>query len=626
MMALDIGELLVSIKTDLTQLNSGLSDANNRLDNFGAGAVAKGTLIADSVKKFGGEILRFSYDCVKAYGENEQAVARLETALKNQGLETKLISKDLQAYAGELQKTSQYSDETSLEMMALLTTFGLTGDEMKKTLKSAMDLSTGLGIDLRTATMMLGKAAMGETGTLARYGIVIGDNVPKAQRFEEVLRQVNDRFGGATAANMQTVIGKITSLTNRMDDLKEQVGKRMIPIFEFWMKQLEKSVSYIERLAGAEQEGLKGRELTIDSLERQKTAIIEGHRAMEQQLMKSIEWTEQEKQRIASIDKAINSEKKLSAAEAKSAKDSIATGRSRAKAIKGFLDDEAAEKAKALAKESAATDTQTASMMAKYMSRNQMMIALQTTFTARQASILNNYLSISEQQELLSQTKKLEAQGKYDDAKALKEAAVRDATMKQEEDIEAFRQLQNKNRMQNLSTALNFISTLQSSKNKEMAAVGKAAAISQATIDTYSAATAAFKAMAGIPYVGPVLGAIAAAAAIAAGMANVAKITGVKLAKGGIVMPQDGGVQATIGEAGSAEAVIPLDDPRAKKALAGASGGGGGDIHVHISGQFIEGSPSKMQRLVRETLVPGIRRYTDISPKGPFARRRGRSS
>jgi len=620
-MALDVGELLVSIKADLTQLTSGLSDANSRLDGFGAGAVAKGTLIADSVKKFGSEILRFSYDCVKAYGENEQAVARLETALKNQGLETKLISKDLQAYAGELQKTTQYADETSMEMMALLTTFGLTGDEMKKTLKSSMDLSTGLGIDLRAATMMLGKAAMGETGTLARYGIVIGDNVPKAQRFEEVLRQVNDRFGGATAANMQTVIGKIQSLTNRMDDLKEQVGKRLVPIFEFWMQQLEKSVSFVERLAGAEQEGLKGRELTIDSLERQKAAIIEGHRAMEQQLMKSIEWTEQEKQRITSIDKAIDSEKKLSAAETKSAKDSIATGRSRVKAIKGFLDDEAADKAKALAKESAATDTQTASMMAKYTSRNQMMIALQKTFTAQQASVLNNYLSISEQQELLSQVRKLEAQGKYEDAKALKEAAVRDTTLKQEEDIEAFRELQNKNRIQNLASTLSFISTLQTANNKQLAVIGKAAAVATATMDTYAAATAALK----IPP--PWVGMALAGTVTVAGLANVSKIVGVKLAKGGVVMPQDGGVQATIGEAGSAEAVIPLDDPRAKKALAKASDGSStGDLHIHISGQFIEGSPSKMQELVRNTLIPELRRHTDYNPKGLFTRRRGRNS
>lgn len=62
---------------------------------------------------------------------------------------------------------------------------------------------------------------------------------------------------------------------------------------------------------------------------------------------------------------------------------------------------------------------------------------------------------------------------------------------------------------------------------KETAA-GKAAAVAQTTIDTYSAATAAYKAMAGIPVVGPALGAIAAAAAVASGLQTVRKITSTK--------------------------------------------------------------------------------------------------
>ena len=58
----------------------------------------------------------------------------------------------------------------------------------------------------------------------------------------------------------------------------------------------------------------------------------------------------------------------------------------------------------------------------------------------------------------------------------------------------------------------------------EESAAGKAFAITQATIDTFASANAAYKAMAGIPVVGPGLGAVAAGAAIAAGIANVKAI------------------------------------------------------------------------------------------------------
>lgn len=61
----------------------------------------------------------------------------------------------------------------------------------------------------------------------------------------------------------------------------------------------------------------------------------------------------------------------------------------------------------------------------------------------------------------------------------------------------------------------------------EETAIGKAAAVAATTIDTYQSATAAYKAMAGIPIVGPALGAAAAAAAALAGVANVKKILSV---------------------------------------------------------------------------------------------------
>jgi len=59
----------------------------------------------------------------------------------------------------------------------------------------------------------------------------------------------------------------------------------------------------------------------------------------------------------------------------------------------------------------------------------------------------------------------------------------------------------------------------------EQTAAGKAFAVIQATIDTYKGATAAYASLAGIPVVGPALGAVAAGAAIAAGIANVKAIT-----------------------------------------------------------------------------------------------------
>ena len=62
---------------------------------------------------------------------------------------------------------------------------------------------------------------------------------------------------------------------------------------------------------------------------------------------------------------------------------------------------------------------------------------------------------------------------------------------------------------------------------------GKAAAIAQATIDTYLSAQKAYTSTIGIPVVGPILAPISAGLAIAAGIKNIKAITAVKTPNGG---------------------------------------------------------------------------------------------
>ncbi len=78
--------------------------------------------------------------------------------------------------------------------------------------------------------------------------------------------------------------------------------------------------------------------------------------------------------------------------------------------------------------------------------------------------------------------------------------------------------------LQTAETFFGHLSGLQNSENKKQARIGRAAAIVGATIDTYKAATGAYSSLASVPYVGPALGAAAAASAISVGLANVQRI------------------------------------------------------------------------------------------------------
>jgi len=124
-----------------------------------------------------------------------------------------------------------------------------------------------------------------------------------------------------------------------------------------------------------------------------------------------------------------------------------------------------------------------------------------------------------------------------------------------------------------VSGILGGLTTLMNTENRKMFEIGKAAATSQAIIDTIAAAQGAFKAMIDIPVVGPALAAAAAASALAAGYARVRAIqsqsfgasSGGGAVSGGGVTPPAGGAT------GGAVQTLPIAEEKEKPA-----------VHIHI--------------------------------------------
>ncbi|EGS4287179.1 hypothetical protein I5X56_001324 [Salmonella enterica] len=111
----------------------------------------------------------------------------------------------------------------------------------------------------------------------------------------------------------------------------------------------------------------------------------------------------------------------------------------------------------------------------------------------------------------------------------------------------------------------------------------KAFAIAQATIATYTSAVEAYKSTAAIPVVGPFLAPVAAAAAVAAGLANVGKIRSAREQGGNLAAGQ----MSTIAERGKPEVIMPASASRVRTAeqmrqIMGESGAKSGGDNVTI--------------------------------------------
>jgi len=123
--------------------------------------------------------------------------------------------------------------------------------------------------------------------------------------------------------------------------------------------------------------------------------------------------------------------------------------------------------------------------------------------------------------------------------------------------------------------------------------IGKAAAIAQTTIDTYKSAQAAYSALAGITVVGPVLGAIAAAAAVAGGIANINKIRQTSTsASGSISTP-------SVSSAG-------ISGPSVSSGASASTGGGIGSLSSSNLGASLTTPSTGVQAAQTEAIREGV--------------------
>jgi len=102
-------------------------------------------------------------------------------------------------------------------------------------------------------------------------------------------------------------------------------------------------------------------------------------------------------------------------------------------------------------------------------------------------------------------------------------------------------------------------------------------------MNTYQSATAAYNSAASIPVVGFALAPVAAAAAVAAGLANVGKIRSAREQGGNLAAGQ----MSTIAERGRPEVIMPASASRVRTAqqmrqIMGESGGGSGPPNLQI--------------------------------------------
>mgnify|MGYP003673950394 CR=1 FL=1 len=250
-----IGFLNFKFGADLSGFEKAMKKAQKGLKKFGKNIEKTGKSMTMGLTL---PILAFGASAVKAFDEQQKAIAQVEAGLKSTGNQVGFTSEQLQKMAADLQKTTLFGDEEILKgaTAQLLTFTNIAGDQFARTQEVALDLATRLDGDLKSASIMLGKALndpVANLSALSRAGIQFSEeqkatvkamvktnNLAGAQTL--ILNELEKQYGGSAAAAAEAGMGPIQQLMNQFSDITEQIGMRLIP-------HIKKLVAWITGLA-----------------------------------------------------------------------------------------------------------------------------------------------------------------------------------------------------------------------------------------------------------------------------------------------------------------------------------------------------------------------------------------
>lgn len=186
---------------------------------------------------------------MKAAGIQQIAERKLEQALRNVGEASPAVAARLKAVAAEVQKVSNFGDESIITAQAMLLSFrevgGARGAEMLTSrladVAAGVAKTSGQTMDLNSVAALMGRAMTTGSSALTRVGVSLTDaqkaafdaagGLDKVAMLGEIL---DSNFKGLAAATVDPLV----QLQNVAGDVAEVFGAELLPIAQDVAKRL----------------------------------------------------------------------------------------------------------------------------------------------------------------------------------------------------------------------------------------------------------------------------------------------------------------------------------------------------------------------------------------------------
>ena len=199
-----MAEKNLSVKLSLNdkQFQSSLKKATRRLKKFGSSMKRTGQTMTRSLTM---PVIAFGAVAIKAFDEQIKAETKLRTSLKG----NEEAFKSLKNQAQELQKVTLFGDESTMEAQGFLAQLGLNEEAILKLTPLIQDFATAQGVGLGDAAKLVAKSVGSSTNAV---------------------NALSTAFGGQAEAISKEGLGPLIQMKNRLGDIFEEIGEKLIPI------------------------------------------------------------------------------------------------------------------------------------------------------------------------------------------------------------------------------------------------------------------------------------------------------------------------------------------------------------------------------------------------------------
>ena len=238
-----VGLLTIAFGADLRGFEKAMKKAQKSIKKFGSSMQKTGKNLTRNLTL---PLVALGAASIRNFDIQAKAIAQVEAGLKSTGNLVGKTSKQLQQMAADLQTKTLFGDEEILKNATaqLLTFTNIAGNQFEKTQEIALDLATRLDGDLKSASIMLGKALndpVANLSALSRAGIQFSKeqkdlvkSLVETNRLADaqtiILAELEKQYGGSAEAARNTGAGALQGLAMQLSDISEKIGKMLLPI------------------------------------------------------------------------------------------------------------------------------------------------------------------------------------------------------------------------------------------------------------------------------------------------------------------------------------------------------------------------------------------------------------